>query len=108
MTLPSQAGERPHTHRKMRVAAHGQRSPSDNDTPALNALTALRGAPTSMGRGETPVSCSPAAIRCTPFQFNILAEIAGQTAQEILLCLSCYFKLLLCKQAKKEAPNGRF
>ena len=27
----------------------------DNDTPALNALKALRGAPTSMGRGETPV-----------------------------------------------------
>lgn len=28
---------------------------SDNDTPALNALKALRGAPISMGRGETPV-----------------------------------------------------
>ena len=27
----------------------------DNDTPALNALKALRGAPISMGRGETPV-----------------------------------------------------
>ena len=30
---------------------------SDNDTPALNALKALRGAPISMGRGETPVGC---------------------------------------------------
>ena len=28
---------------------------SDNDTPALNALKALRGAPISMGRGEIPV-----------------------------------------------------
>ena len=27
----------------------------NNDTPALNALKALRGAPTSMGRGEIPV-----------------------------------------------------
>ena len=31
---------------------------SDNDTPALNALKALRGAPISMGRGEIPVSRS--------------------------------------------------
>ena len=30
---------------------------SDNDTPALNALKALRGAPISMGRRETPVGC---------------------------------------------------
>ena len=27
----------------------------DNEIPALNALKALRGAPTSMGRGEIPV-----------------------------------------------------
>ena len=32
----------------------------DNETPALNALKALRGAPISMGRGETPVGgCQP-------------------------------------------------
>ena len=32
----------------------------DNETPALNALKALRGAPISMGRGEIPVgSCQP-------------------------------------------------
>ena len=29
----------------------------DNDTPALNALKALRGAPISMGWGEIPVGC---------------------------------------------------
>ena len=33
----------------------------DNETPALNALKALRGAPISMGRGEIPVELRPAA-----------------------------------------------
>ena len=36
------------------------------DTPALNALKALRGAPISMGRGEIPVEPQPAAIRFLP------------------------------------------
>jgi len=40
----------------------------DNDTPALNALKALRGAPTSMGRGETPVERQPTAICFCRFQ----------------------------------------
>ena len=35
----------------------------DNETPALNALKALRGAPISMGRGEIPVELRPAAVR---------------------------------------------
>ena len=34
----------------------------DNETPALNALKALRGAPISMGRGEIPVELRPAAV----------------------------------------------
>ena len=38
----------------------------DNETPALNALKALRGAPISMGRGEIPVELRPAAIRFLP------------------------------------------
>ena len=33
------------------------------DTPALNALKALRGAPISMGRGETPVRLLLTAAR---------------------------------------------
>jgi hypothetical protein len=38
-------------------------SVSDNDTPALNALKALRGAPISMGRGEIPVGgCQPPSV----------------------------------------------
>ena len=39
----------------------------DNDTPALNALKALRGAPTSMGRGEIPVEPQPAAVHLPAF-----------------------------------------
>ena len=35
---------------------------SANDTPALNALKALRGAPISMGRGETPVELRPEEV----------------------------------------------
>ena len=38
----------------------------NNETPALNALKALRGAPISMGRGEIPVEPQPAAIRFLP------------------------------------------
>ena len=38
----------------------------DNETPALNALKALRGAPISMGRGEIPVELRPAAVRFLP------------------------------------------
>ena len=35
-------------------------------TPALNAHTALRGAPISMGRGETPVRLLLTAVRLKP------------------------------------------
>lgn len=57
---------------------------SANDTPALNALKALRGAPISMGRGEIPVgSCQPpsgfAIIYSeiiTTYNFTILGGIS--------------------------------
>ena len=39
----------------------------DHDTPALNALKALRGAPISMGRGEIPVELQPAAVHLPDF-----------------------------------------
>ena len=42
----------------------------DNETPALNALKALRGAPISMGRGEIPVKLRAAAIRFLPLLFS--------------------------------------
>ena len=43
-----------------------------NDTPALNAHTALRGAPTSMGRGETPVELMPSAVRFLPIYSSFM------------------------------------
>ncbi|MCI7660634.1 hypothetical protein [Flintibacter sp.] len=44
-------------------------SVADNDTPELNALKALFGAPISMGRGENPVELLPAAA-CLSFLFQ--------------------------------------
>lgn len=48
----------------MRVAAHQAMTfPSIKETPVLNALKALHGAPTSMGRGEIPVGgCQPPSV----------------------------------------------
>ena len=44
----------------------------DNDTPALNALKALRGAPISMGRGEIPVGgCQPPSVLATIYSVII-------------------------------------
>ena len=44
----------------------------DNDTPALNALKALRGAPISMGRGEIPVElCQQPSVLPISFYTNV-------------------------------------
>ena len=53
-------GERFSQFAAARGTADGNDLRSANDTPALNALKALRGAPISMGRGEIPVGgCQP-------------------------------------------------
>ena len=53
-------GERYSQFADVSGTAFGNDLHSDNDTPALNALKALRGAPISMGRGEIPVGgCQP-------------------------------------------------
>ena len=45
----------------------------DNETPALNALKALRGAPISMGRGEIPVElCQQPSVFCLLFFNTVL------------------------------------
>ena len=45
---------------------------SANDTPALNALKALRGAPISMGRGEIPVElCQQPSVLPISFYTNV-------------------------------------
>ena len=44
----------------------------DNETPALNALKALRGAPISMGRGEIPVElCQQPSVLPISFYTNV-------------------------------------
>ena len=50
---------------------------SDNDTPALNALKALRGAPISMGRGEIPVGCCQRPSGFAIFLIFIFASITA-------------------------------
>ena len=66
----------------------------DNETPALNALKALRGAPISMGRGEIPVELWPAAIRFLPFYFQI---------NLLLFCLRIVRKL---SSSSRQTRNG--
>ena len=52
--------------------AFGNDLHSDNDTPALNALKALRGAPISMGRGEIPVElCQQPSVLPISFYTNV-------------------------------------
>jgi hypothetical protein len=54
----------------------------DNDTPALNALKALRGAPISMGRGETPEELCQQPSVFASFYFSIFKLLKGVTMQE--------------------------
>ena len=68
---------------------------SANDTPALNALKALRGAPISMGRGEIPVEllASSHPFFCLfYFQINLL-----------LFCLRIVRKLSI---SSRQTRNG--
>ena len=55
-----------------RGTADGHDLRSANDTPALNALKALRGAPISMGRGEIPVElCQQPSVLPISFYTNV-------------------------------------
>lgn len=59
-SFKAETDEREPPNRGAGVAACGQRRTDRvKDTPALNALKALCGAPISMGRGETPVELNP-------------------------------------------------
>ena len=63
--------ERELPRRKTGLAACGRRhTRRHNDTPALNTLKVLRGAPISMGRGETPVR-----LQLTTARFCLLTNI---------------------------------
>ena len=65
-------GERFSQFAPARGGAGGHDLCSDNDTPALNALKALRGAPISMGRGEIPVElCQQPSVLPISFYTNV-------------------------------------
>ena len=69
-------------HRRPKHLAH---------TPALNALKALCGAPTSMGRGEIPVELQPAAVHL-PVSF-FLRKYTGRSGHDLMRPKdSCSFK----------------
>ena len=68
---PTGKAERELPRRKTSLAACGRRhTRRHNDTPALNTLKVLRGAPISMGRGETPVR-----LQLTTARFCLLTNI---------------------------------
>ena len=75
----------------------------DNETPALNALKALRGAPISMGRGEIPVELRPAAIRFLPLLWFLCNGMKGA-----LLCRKFNLKInmpRLCGAKRRSATQ---
>ena len=65
----------------------------DNETPALNALKALRGAPISMGRGEIPVELQPKEVPLAGqqpsvfclFRFRLYANERGLLCKIVIL-----------------------
>ena len=78
--------ERELPRRKASVAACGRRHTNGyNDTPALNTLKVLRGAPISMGRGETPVRLQLTTARFCLFSFQIWTK--GQLKGGLSCCL---------------------
>ena len=67
-------GERFHQSANACGSAPAMTSISIKETPALNALKVLRGAPISMGRGEIPVELRPAAVRFLPLSFSTIRK----------------------------------
>ena len=65
-------GERFHQSAGTCGSVPAKTSISIKETPALNALKALRGAPISMGRGEIPVGNAYGRPVCYTFMIYIL------------------------------------
>ena len=75
----------------------------DNETPALNALKALRGAPISMGRGEIPVGgCQQPSGFCLFCKNNFLRK--GSIMQEKIVA----GKASIMKKTLDEKTTYRF
>ena len=74
----------------------------DNETPALNALKALRGAPISMGRGEIPVELRPKEVPLAGQQPSVFCLFYFQI-NLLLFCLRIIRKLSI---SSRQTRNG--
>ena len=82
----------------LRARMHRQ----DNETPALNALKALRGAPISMGRGEIPVELRPKEVPLAGQQPSVFCLFNFQI-NLLLFCLRIVRKLFI---SSRQTQNG--
>lgn len=77
---------------------------SANDTPALNALKALRGAPISMGRGETPVELCQQPSVFAYSVFILYVTERGKLCKK-RNCLKAIMNILIKVLWRKERPT---
>ena len=73
---------------------------SANDTPALNALKALRGAPISMGRGEIPVRLA-ATSRLFCLREEIKCKVVEPADKYLPVCSTAFWL-----ESERRVHNG--
>ena len=101
-TFPSRGkAERELPRRKTGLAACGRRHTDGyNDTRALNALKALRAAPISMGRGETPVR-----LQLTTARFCLISHIVQAGAHILYYAANREGKKMITKLQLQQMRN---
>lgn len=93
--------ERELPRRKTSLAACGRRHTNGyNDTPALNTLKVLRGAPISMGRGETPVR-----LQLTTARFSLISHIVQAGAHILYYAANREGKKMITKLQLQQMRN---
>ena len=93
--------ERELPRRKTGLAACGRRHTNGyNDTPALNTLKVLRGAPISMGRGETPVR-----LQLTTARFSLISHIVQAGAHILYYAANREGKKMIDKLQLQQMRN---
>ena len=93
--------ERELPRRKTSLAACGRRhTRRHNDTPALNTLKVLRGAPISMGRGETPVR-----LQLTTARFCLISHIVQAGAHILYYAANREGKKMITKLQLQQMRN---
>lgn len=93
--------ERELPRRKTGLAACGRRhTRRHNDTPALNTLKVLRGAPISMGRGETPVR-----LQLTTARFSLISHIVQAGAHILYYAANREGKKMITKLQLQQMRN---